>query len=347
VGTTSTTGRVSDFALAAYRWLFALTFLDSLALLLGAGLLPPSLPATLGLGGRDWAAMRGYLLLTNLYGPAYALVASRPRRGTPLAAVGLALKVAGPAYWLAGVWRGTFSPRTFPLVLAADLVWWFPFLIYCVRGLPARRTIVAWVVVAVHVAACLALLASAGGTETEPDVAARARSVAGHVPLWVTTWTVWALASMSLLAFFVAWAARLLELGAARAAVVAGCLTCAAGVSFDLVGESVNLIGPVEPGQTVTEFARATRLYAVLSAGTANGLYCIGGLLLSALSWRVGFLRGRAGALGVVMWLVGLGLTATVVLREEWGMIATGAGVMALYIPWAAWVGWRLRGAPA
>ena len=42
------------------------------------------------------------------------------------------------------------------------------------------------------------------------------------------------------------------------------------------------------------------------------------------------------------MWMVGLALTAMVVVDYGPGMIATGAIVMALYIPWAAFVGWKL-----
>jgi hypothetical protein len=42
------------------------------------------------------------------------------------------------------------------------------------------------------------------------------------------------------------------------------------------------------------------------------------------------------------MWLIGLVLTGMALLDHGPGMIVTGGLVMALYMPWAAWVGWRL-----
>jgi hypothetical protein len=195
--------------------------------------------------------------------------------------------------------------------------------------------------VAVHLLACLGLLASAGGTEVVADPAERARWVAGHVLLWRATWLAWALASTSLLALTTVWVARLLELGVWHRAALVGWLLVAVGLCFDLAGEGLNALAPTQPGRSVADFAWAARWYALLSAGTANGLYCVGGLLLSGLSWRAGWLRGGAGVLGFAMWLVGLALTGMVIIDNGPGMIVTGAAVMLLFIPWAALVGWR------
>ena len=67
---------------------------------------------------------------------------------------------------------------------------------------------------------------------------------------------------------------------------------------------------------------------------------------LSLLAWRVGFLRGAAGVLGLVMWSVGSALTVAALVDHRELVVVTGAGVMALFVPWAAVVGWRLRGNP-
>jgi len=266
--------------------------------------------------------------------------------GRLFAALVAAALVLGALAWLGAVATGDLSPQTFPVILAADLVWWFPLLYYLLRDLSYRRTIIAWVGVAAHVAACLTLLAAGDGTEIVPDMAARRQWVAEHVPLWVATWTCWSLASMSLLAFTLAWTLHLRECGAPRILVLAGCLTVAVGLLFDLVGESLNLMWPTRPGITDADFAWGAHLYAILSAGTANGLYCVGGLVLSAASWRIGWLRGWLGFAGFVMWGIGLALTGAVILGSDRGMIVTGGGVMMLYIPWAALVGWRLSGQP-
>jgi hypothetical protein len=281
-------------------------------------------------------------MVVGVYALAYARAAWRPAEASFLIALGLLGKVLEPLGWLAAVAAGELPSRTFPLILLNDLIWWFPFLLYLLRDLPKRRRVVAWVVVVVHVVACVALLLVRGGTEIVPDMAERHRWVAAHAPLWVATWLLWALASMSLAAFTFVWTARLLELGAPRRWAMLGCAVVTAGVFFDLAGESVNVVWLTAPGQTVTEFARGARLYGVLSAAIANGLYCVGGLLLSALAWRVGWLRGGVGVLGFAMWGVGLALTVAAVHDNGPAMVVSGGGVMALYVPWAALVGWRL-----
>jgi hypothetical protein len=323
-------------ATRVYRSLFALAAAYHLALGLWAGLEPGSFFTVFAL-----APAPSLALWVVLFGLLYALVAWAPEQGDLVVAAALLTKVVIPLAWLTAVGRGEGATQTFLLVLANDLVWWFPFLFYLLRRSSARRAVIAWVGVVVHVLACLGLMVSRGGTEMVADPAERARWVAEHVPLWAATWLVWALASISLLAFTTVWVARLLELGVPRRWALLGWLIVAVGLCFDLVGESLNLIWPTQPGRTVASFAWGARLYGILSAGTANGLYCVGGLLLSWLSWRAGWLRGGVGLLGVAMWLVGLALTVMVVLDHGPGMIVTGAGVMALFVPWEALVGWR------
>jgi hypothetical protein len=256
--------------------------------------------------------------------------------------IGLVGKVLGPIGWVATVWSGELPPRTFLLILANDLIWWFPFLFYLLRNLRNRGTIIAWIVVAVHIPACLALIAVSGGTEIVADMALRRDWVAGHAPLWVLAWLFWALASMSLAAFALVWARRLLEFPVPRLWTSAGCAIILLGVPFDLAGESLNVMGLTRSGIDVDDFARIARLYGIVSAGIANGLYCLGGLLLSLLSWRSGWLRGRLGVLGFVMWSIGLLLTIAAIVDFRLGMVISGGAVMGLFVPWAALVGWRL-----
>ena len=84
--------------------------------------------------------------------------------------------------------------------------------------------------------------------------------------------------------------------------------------------------------------------HTLLSPGIANGLYCAGGLLLSVVSWRSGWLRGWAGVTGFLTWSVGLSLTVFAFQNHREGVIVSGGLLMALFIPWAAWLGWRMRG---
>jgi hypothetical protein len=332
-----------------YRSLFVLAAAVHLALGTWLLLFPATLFFLFSLEPLRYPSLATTLGLTEaLFGLVYAYIAWLPERGNSLVAVGLLGKVLVPLGWLTAVAHGELPTQTFLLVLSMDLIWWFPFLFYLLRRSPRRGAVVAWVGVAVHVLASLGLLLCAGGTEMVADMAERARWVADHVPLWATTWMVWALASMSLIAFARVWCARLLERGAPRGWAVFACSLFVVGLGFDLIGESLNLIWPTQPGRTVDDFAWGARLYGILSAGTANGLYCIGGISLSHISWRLGWLRGWVGAIGFVMWVVGIGLTVMVVADSGPGMIVTGGGVMALFIPWEAVVGWRLlrEGAP-
>jgi hypothetical protein len=166
----------------------------------------------------------------------------------------------------------------------------------------------------------------------------RERWVRVHSELWVITWFAWAPASMSLVAFTWAWVGRLREAASNRAALIVGAFILTSGVVFDLFGERLNAAAA-----EASDFARVARLYDILSAGWANGLYCAGGLILSVVAWRVGDLRGWAGVMGFLMWGIGLAMSAAVVVDNGPVMIVSGAAVMALFIPWCAWVGWRMR----
>ena len=119
-------------------------------------------------------------MIVGVYGIAYAYVAWRPDRGAVFVWIGLAGKVLGPIGWLMAVGRGELPPRTFPVILLNDLVWWFPFLFFLIERLPPRRAVIAWSCVTIHVGACLGLLAVRGGTAAVTDF--------GERQAWVSQW---------------------------------------------------------------------------------------------------------------------------------------------------------------
>ena len=329
---------------AAYRAIFALAAVYNWAFGLWAVLFPLSFFRIFELAEPRYPMIWACLgMVVGLYGFVYAYVARYPDRGDFWASVGLAGKVLGPIGWLHSVSRGELPPRTFPLILANDLVWWLPFVFYLLRKVDQRRVVIAWICVAIHLFACVGLLVIRDGTEAKAEMGVRLKWVAGWVPLWTAAWMIWAVASMSLLAFFVVWRARLVELGVSRVQTLLACLVCAVGLLFDLAGESVNIAWLTRPGLTVDEFRRGARLYGLLGPAIANGLYCVAGLVLTAVSRRVGFLQGWIGQLGNVMWIVGLTLTVATVVDLHWPIIITGGTVMMLFVPWAACLGWRLR----
>src|SRR5947209_6621286 len=125
--------------MCVYRTLFALAALYNTAFGLWAGFFPRSFFALFDLEPPRYPSIWACLgMVVGVYAIAYAWVAWKPGEGTLLVFIGLLGKVLGPLGWLATVASGELPPRTFPLVLANDLVWWFPFLFYLLRGLPAR-----------------------------------------------------------------------------------------------------------------------------------------------------------------------------------------------------------------
>jgi hypothetical protein len=305
------------FPLAFFRWF---------------DLEPPRYPSI-------WACLG---MVIGLYGIGYGYAARWPDRGDVIVLIGLAGKIFGPIGWLIAVARHEFPARTFGLVLGNDLVWWFPFLFYLLRRVPQRRRVIARLCAVLHLTACVGLLASAGGTEMQSDVVQRAAWVREWSPVWIATWLIWSLSSLSLLAVLVVWSERLVELGVNRSVVLVCCFVCAAGLVFDLSGEVINIAWLTRDDLTTQQFERGASLYALLGAGVANGLYCVAGLSLSMAAWRVNQLRGLVGAAGVAMWLLGFLLTVATVMQWRLGMIGSGAGVMVLFIPWVIGLGSRL-----
>jgi hypothetical protein len=183
----------------------------------------------------------------------------------------------------------------------------------------------------IHLFANIYLLRVAGGTELVESLAQRQAFVLERTWLWVATWLFWSLSSISLLGFCAAWATRIKQ---SRSSIAFALAVIAVGVGFDLYGETV-LITRATRDQSVAEFTSIVRQYQFVGPGVANGLYCVGGVMLSILSWRAGFLRGTAGILGFLVWVVGFGLTAAAFADHRLAMIACGGGVMLLFLPWS------------
>src|SRR5262245_60477161 len=92
-------------------------------------------------------------MVIGVYGLGYAYVAWKPRHGEGIIALGLIGKILGPIGWLWTIRQGEIPPRTFPLILANDLIWWFPFMAYLLRNVAQRRAVITAIVAAAHVAA--------------------------------------------------------------------------------------------------------------------------------------------------------------------------------------------------
>jgi hypothetical protein len=206
-----------------------------------------------------------------------------------------------------------------------------------------RSTVIAWYSVVVHLGASFGLLLVADGTELNADLERRHQWIVESTGIWIATWSLWALSSISLLAICLAWSNQL-QRARKRPAVSIGCAIIAIGVCFDLSGETVMIVQSTRHDLTAYGFASTARLYQLLSPAIANGTYPIGGLILSYVAWKTGQLRGIAGAAGFAMWFIAFLLTLATLVSHTFVMTASGAMIMVLYLPWATTLGWRLRG---
>ena len=217
---------------------------------------------------------------------------------------------------------------------------------------PQSRLGIATFTVLTHLLACGGLLVIAGGTETNPDWDDRLRFVREHRTLWCGVWIVWMVTSASLLLFCMAWVSALSP--ALRSAGIRvkhakiACGIIAVGVLFDFAGEITMITAGLQAGDEVAPFAQKVRIYQYLSPAIANGLYGVGGLMLSILSWRSDWMRGLPGLLGFSVWLAAFGLTVGAILDHRQLMVATGGTVMMLFLGFASDMGWRMyqQGSP-
>jgi hypothetical protein len=237
---------------------------------------------------------------------------------------------------------GRQVPSLFPLVLCTDIIWWLPFCWYLLRKSRWRGTVIAWISVGLHLAASLGLLLVASGTELNPELEQRHQWIVDSTGVWVATWSCWALSSLSLLGLCWAWSIELHRATKYRAVIV-GCALIAIGVCFDLSGETIMIVQLTRPELSLESFTEAARLYQLLSPAIANGLYCLGGFILSYVAWKSGQLRGVTGMAGFAMWFAALVLTLATLLNQATIMTASGVAIMLLYLPWATSLGWRLR----
>jgi len=209
----------------------------------------------------------------------------------------------------------------------------FPLLLVAASG---RSAVAAAVLV--HAAASVALLAVAPGTAAEPSVEARRLFVAAHAGAWTLAWTLWSLSSLSYGALLAVWWSRVRGSRLALLGLSAGI----AGLPLDLAGESACAALMAGGGASAEAFASAEGTFRLASALAANGLYTAGGAALTIASARSGFLRGPVLVLGGTVWVAGLALSIAAVVGSGGAMTASGAALMALFIPFAAGLWLRL-----
>jgi len=159
------------------------------------------------------------------------------------------------------------------------------------------------------------------GSELERDPARRLAYVSEHLGAWRFDWALWMIAALALVAFYGWWAARI---GGPRMAR-AGFLLASIGLACDWLVESLYI------GWMPRDFAALAAAGLPLSAGLANGLYTLGGSLLTrATPGLPGWLRAWTWC----TWASGAALATAGFLGSPPVLAVSAALLMLCFCPW-------------
>jgi hypothetical protein len=84
--------------------------------------------------------------------------------------------------------------------------------------------------------------------------------------------------------------------------------------------------------------ANIERAFTLLSAGAANGLYTIGGIMLTLIT--TGLPRWVRAAMWIT-WFAGIGMTVAAIANSIPGMVLTTVVLFPPFLVWVAWMGAR------
>jgi hypothetical protein len=215
--------------------------------------------------------------------------------------------------------------RTLPLILFNDVLWWTPFALFLAEGTRVRQLLTRWtptLCAGLNGAAFLAMaLVLRQGTEMQPDVAERVAYIAQHPLLWRGGWCLWIAAAISLAAFYAWWGGQLRhpQFGVWAVGIAAAGLMC------DLAGESLLI------GWLPRDYDRIAPAVMILTGGAANGLYTIGGVVLTV---GTSALRGPVLALTWTMWLAGAAVTISTLAGTPLAIAISTTALFVMFCPW-------------
>ena len=318
-----------------YRTMFVLAALYNLAFGVWAGFWPHAFFRCFVMEPPRYPAIWQCLgMVIGVYGLGYGYAAVRLDFARPFVAIGLVGKVLGPIGWVITVQSGEWPIRTFPIIAFNDLIWWLPFTLFLLEGTCAGERLRRLAPYACSVwnglgAGALAFVLR-GGSELQPELADRMAYIAAHLMAWRAGWAVWMVAGVSLVGFYVWWAARL----PSPLWGVAGSAVAATGMVCDWFAESLYI------GWLPENLERLGPICTLLTAGVANGLYTIGGMILTLGTPSI---RGYFAVWTWTMWASGLVLSAAAFAGSV-AIMAVATGVLfGLFCPWCVVMGGRLR----
>ncbi|MEX2310621.1 MAG: hypothetical protein WD738_23845 [Pirellulales bacterium] len=335
-------GMTGPFAERLFRIAFALAGCYNLAFGLWAAIWPLAFFELFALPPPRYPGIWACLgMVVGVYGLLYWHAAWKLETAWPIIAVGFLGKVLGPIGM--AMYFGDGWPRRLGMIcIFNDLIWWLPFGLFLVRGTALGKRLVVlapWLCVTAHVVAFATLpLFLRPGMLTEPDASARGAYIAENAAAWTIGWSAWMLAAISLVGFYAWWGGQL----AARPIATVAVLVAAFGTVFDFSGEGLSILLLVERATSydAAAFTSAERAFTLLSAGAANGLYTLGGLLLTLATPNLPT-AVRAGMW--ITWIAGIAMTVAGVMNHVGGMVVSTIVLFPLLIAWTAWMGARWR----
>jgi hypothetical protein len=200
---------------------------------------------------------------------------------------------------------------------------------------PRHAPTAAYLAAAVNLAAGAVMLLAlrhgipAGGNH----LPARIAYVRDHTLVWRAGWLAWNLAAISLLGFFVVLSARWRQ----GAPILCGLalLCAAAGLAADLGAETIlAVVSPRLHGET---YAVVESIAVALTGYLGNGLYAVGGILLTWAGHRE-LPRGLLW-LGAAVWAAALWLSVATLVSSVAGQFVSAAILMPLFVLWAGLTG--------
>jgi hypothetical protein len=203
--------------------------------------------------------------------------------------------------------------------------------------------IAAWLAFAMHLAAALAMvLVIRHGLETSPELIRRLRFLSDHTAQWVGGWLIWNAAALSILYFYVSFAAAHAADGAARAALKYAVMLGTAAIAADLAAEAIEmgvlpgLARQLLGGADAALFHTLHRTAVMLTGFVANGLYTLAAFL-AAVTTRVAYPRW-VWLSGIGVGIFGAALSAMTLVESSTGMMWATAALMSCLLIWQAGV---------
>jgi hypothetical protein len=340
------------FADRLFRIAFALAGCYNLAFGLWAGVWPQAFFELFDIAPPHYPGIWACLgMVVGVYGLLYWHAAWKLETAWPIIGVGLLGKVLGPIGMALSF--GDDWPRRLGMICVYnDLIWWLPFGLFLLRGTTLGRKLVdlaPWCCVLLHVLAIGFMGAFLRrGMITQADPWFRAAYISEHATIWSIGWATWMAAAASLVGFYAWWGSRL----TARTVAMIGVLLAAFGTVFDFSGEGLFILllveraagsisGASHSAWDAGAFTNVERSFTLFSAGAANLLYTLGGILLTLATPNLpAWIRGAMWT----TWLAGIAMTVAGVMNHVGGLAAATVVLFPLLMLWTAWIGARWRG---